>query len=130
MQSAQLSHAIFDVDQGAPSWHCRIVHQAAAAATTEPPMTVLQDLSKPSHEQLMKLIQDQAAMIEALKASKQQRVSFKISPNKGCVMILGVGRMQPTLYASQWLRILDHADQLRSFIEANRSALSWKENGQ
>ena len=46
---------------------------------------------------------------------------------KGGVKISGLGQRFPTtLYPQSWLAILDHADELRKFIEDNRKRLSWE----
>lgn len=79
---------------------------------------ILPDLSQLSREELI-------AQIAALKA-QSSRVTFKVS-EKGCVSLYGLNTRGIHLYASQWLRILDHATAIRAFIETNRKALAWKE---
>ena len=60
-----------------------------------------------------------SAMIEP------QPLRLKVSP-KGGVSIYGMGRFPITLYADQWLRVLDFGDEIRAFIDANRDQLTWK----
>ena len=60
-----------------------------------------------------------SAMIEP------QPLRLKVSP-KGGVSIYGMGRFPITLYADQWLRVLDFGDEIRAFIDVNRDQLSQK----
>lgn len=64
----------------------------------------------------------------ALKGRGQRAVHFKVS-EKGGVSVYGLGRFPVTLYQEQWLRLLDLADDIRSFIRENASALKVKERG-
>ena len=84
------------------------------------PARILPDLS-----QLQEQIAALKAELEAAKAAKTSRVTFKVS-EKGCVSMYGLNMRGIHLYASQWLRILDHAEQIKAFIEANRAKLAWK----
>jgi hypothetical protein len=65
---------------------------------------------------------------ESLKsaAKKPGQFSMKVS-EKGGVSIYGLGRFPVTLYQEQWAKLLDHADEIRSFIKANESSLKKKE---
>ena|ERR1700757_4323774 len=75
------------------------------------------------------------AEIEALKAQnaalEQEKntggtFSMKVSENKRCLSIYGMGRRPVTLYASQWQKILAHAADIEQFIEVNHDRLAWK----
>jgi ABC-type uncharacterized transport system YnjBCD substrate-binding protein len=48
-------------------------------------------------------------------------------PKKGAVSVYGLGRFPVTLYFEQWSKLLAHADELRTFLEANKSKLKLKE---
>jgi hypothetical protein len=63
---------------------------------------------------------------EALKNRSSKAVSMKVS-EKGGVSVYGLGRFPVTLYKEQWIRLLDMADDIRSFIEENESKLKAKE---
>jgi hypothetical protein len=65
---------------------------------------------------------------EALKktSTKPVGISYKVS-EKGGVSVYGMGRFPVTLYVEQWETLLGRADELRDFIEANRSKLKKKE---
>jgi hypothetical protein len=51
---------------------------------------------------------------------------MKVS-EKGGVSIYGLGRFPMTLYQEQWLKLLDMADDIRSFIQENEGQLKRKE---
>jgi hypothetical protein len=58
--------------------------------------------------------------------AKSGTLSFKLS-EKGALSVYGLGRFPVTLYFEQWNKLLAHADQLRTFLEANQSKLKLKE---
>ena len=63
----------------------------------------------------------------ALKKGASSGIRMKVS-EKGAVSIYGMGRFPVTLYKEQWLRLLDMADEIRSFIAANDTALKSKQD--
>jgi hypothetical protein len=78
-------------------------------------------MTEPSYEEL------KAKLAEL--ETKQQRtgvMSFKVS-DKGGVSVYGLGRFPVTLYYEQWIRLLDKSQELREFVEANKSKLKLKE---
>jgi hypothetical protein len=58
--------------------------------------------------------------------AKGSALSFKVS-EKGAVSVYGLGRFPVTLYFEQWNKLLAHIDDLRAFMEANKSKLTLKE---
>ena len=46
--------------------------------------------------------------------------------SSGVVVVYGMGRFPITLYKEQWLKLMDMSDAIRSFIEANDTALKSK----
>lgn len=62
---------------------------------------------------------------EALKKGAARAVSLKVS-EKGGVSVYGLGRFPITLYQEQWLKLLDMAEEIRSFITAHKSELKAK----
>ncbi len=62
---------------------------------------------------------------ERLKNRTSRGVSLKVS-EKGGVSVYGLGRFPVTLYKEQWTRLLDMADDIRSFIKENDSKLKAK----
>jgi hypothetical protein len=78
-------------------------------------------MTEPTYEELK-------AELAALEA-KQQRtgsISYKVS-DKGGVSVYGLGRFPVTLYYEQWLKLLDRAQDLRDFLEENKSKLKLKD---
>src|ERR1700710_171014 len=63
---------------------------------------------------------------EALKQKRNSAVSIKVS-EKGAVSVYGLGRFPVTLYQEQWQKLLALADEIRVFIDENRSKLKVKE---
>lgn len=80
-------------------------------------------------------LREDAALIAKLQAqvgelqsqiATQSALRMKVS-EKGALSLYGVNTRFPvTLYWVQWLRVLDYADQIRAFIEANKKSLATK----
>ena len=62
---------------------------------------------------------------EQLKSRPSRAVSLKVS-EKGGVSVYGLGRFPVTLYKEQWTRLLDMAEDIRTFIKENDSKLKAK----
>jgi len=60
-----------------------------------------------------------------LKARQGRAVSLKVS-EKGGLSVYGLGRFPVTLYKEQWTKLLDMADDIRSFLKENDSVLKSK----
>jgi len=82
-----------------------------------------------SNEQGDKGLQDEVARLraenEALKARSRRGVTLKVS-EKGGVSVYGLGRFPVTLYKEQWTKLLDLADDIRTFIRENDAQLKTK----
>ena len=68
------------------------------------------------------------AELEAELARYKSKLTIKMG-NKQNVVVGGsaLGQRFPmTLYAASWLTLLDHADDIRAFIEDHKDELSWK----
>jgi len=63
---------------------------------------------------------------EALRAKTTRATSIRVS-EKGGVSVYGLGRFPVTLYKEQWLKLLDLADEIRTFIGANAAKLKTKD---
>lgn len=61
-----------------------------------------------------------------LKKANNGKLSLKVS-EKGALSIYGMGKWPITLYLSQWERVMANLDQIKAFVEANRSSFSVKE---
>lgn len=80
-------------------------------------------MADPTREELLARI----AELEKQAGTKQVRkLEFRVS-EKGGVSVYGLGRFPVTLYREQWQRLLDVAEELRAFIEENKSRLKVKE---
>ena len=80
-------------------------------------------------EQMKAELERLRAENDALKRTSSKGLSLRIS-EKGGVSVYGLGRFPVTLYKEQWLRLLDMADDIRTFIKANESRLKSKEQAQ
>lgn len=78
------------------------------------------DLSKLSPAELLAFAQKLQAQ-----ASQPKRLTMKVS-TKGALSIYGLGRFPVTLYTGQWERLLDAADDVRTFLKANAASLKTK----
>jgi hypothetical protein len=79
-------------------------------------------MPEPTYEEL------KARLAELEKQGSGRRpgaLEFRVS-EKGGVSVYGLGRFPVTLYYEQWIRLLDQADQLRAFLEENKSKLKLK----
>ncbi len=78
-------------------------------------------MSEPSYDELKAKI----AELEKAQGRKRGNLDYKVS-EKGGVSVYGLGRFPVTLYYEQWIRLLDQADQIREFMEENKSRLKMK----
>ncbi len=62
---------------------------------------------------------------ERLKNRQTRGVSLKVS-EKGGVSVYGLGRFPVTLYKEQWTRLLEMADDIKTFIRENDAKLKTK----
>lgn len=77
----------------------------------------------PVEEQIKALMAENERLKRAAKSGKN---GLKVS-EKGAVSLYGMGRFPITLYAESWIKVLDKAQEIREFIEANKSSLKFKE---
>lgn len=78
-------------------------------------------MSEPSYDELKARV----AELEKSQGRKRGSLDFRVS-EKGGVSVYGLGRFPVTLYYEQWTRLLEHADQIRSFMEENKGSLKMK----
>ena len=84
---------------------------------------ILQDMTQ---AQAIARIAELEAANAKLRAGRQSKLTLKVS-KAGAVSVYGMGKWPVTLYSQQWTRLLDSAEDIRSFIEANADLLSVKE---
>ena len=81
-------------------------------------------MSEPSYEELKAKLAVLEKEVEVKKRSGD--LSFKIG-EKGGLSVYGLGRFPVTLYYEQWLRLLGASDDIKNFLEENKSKLKLKE---
>jgi len=79
-------------------------------------------MSEPTKEDLMARIAD---LEKKLGSKPSGKLEFKVG-DKGGVSVYGLGRFPVTLYYEQWNKLLDAAEDLRAFLEANKSGRKLK----
>ncbi len=75
--------------------------------------------AEPTYEEL------KARVAELEKQKRCGSLQFKVS-EKGGVSVYGLGRFPVTLYYEQWVRLLDAVQELRNFLETNKTKLKLK----
>jgi ribosome-interacting GTPase 1 len=81
-------------------------------------------MTEPSYEELKSRLAELEKQVETKKRSGA--MEFRVS-EKGGVSVYGLGRFPVTLYYEQWKRLLDAAEELKTFIEENKSKLKLKQ---
>ena len=90
-----------------------------------------------SEEQVQADIERQLqAEIERLRAENETlkkpttrgQLSLRVS-EKGGLSVYGLGRFPVTLYYEQWNRLLGAANEIKAFMEENKSRLKLKDQG-
>jgi hypothetical protein len=79
-------------------------------------------MPEPSKEELLARI---AELEKQAGTRPKGALEFRVG-EKGGVSVYGLGRFPVTLYYEQWIRLLDTADNLRAFLEENKSRLKLK----
>ena len=80
-------------------------------------------MSEPSYEELKARLAELEKQVETKKRAGS--MEFRVS-EKGGVSVYGLGRFPVTLYYEQWIRLLEAAENLREFLEENKSKLKLK----
>jgi hypothetical protein len=80
-------------------------------------------MSEPSYDELKAKL---AELEKQVQGRPRGTLDYKVS-EKGGVSVYGLGRFPVTLYYEQWTRLLDQADQIRAFMEDNKSRLKMKD---
>lgn len=79
-------------------------------------------MSEPSYDELKAKL---AELEKQVQGRSRGTLQYKVS-EKGGVSVYGLGRFPVTLYYEQWVRLLDQAEQIREFLEENKSSLKLK----
>ena len=79
-------------------------------------------MPEPTREELLARI---AELEKQSGARPRGSLEFRVG-EKGGVSVYGLGRFPVTLYYEQWIRLLDRSQDLRAFLEENKSRLKLK----
>jgi hypothetical protein len=77
-------------------------------------------------QKLARLEAENKALRDQVEQRKGGQLRLKVS-EKGALSVYGLGRFPVTLYKEQWLRLLDFADEIRSFLKENDRQLKGKQ---
>jgi hypothetical protein len=81
-----------------------------------------------AEERLARLEFENKRLREQVEQRRTGELPLKVS-EKGGLSVYGLGRFPVTLYKEQWVRLLDHADEIRSFLKENDQLLKAKQQG-
>jgi ribosome-interacting GTPase 1 len=81
-------------------------------------------MAEPTYEELKARLSQLEKQVETKKRSGEMQ--FKVG-EKGGVSVYGLGRFPVTLYYEQWQRLLGAAEDIKAFLEENKSKLKLKE---
>ena len=79
-----------------------------------------------AEEKLARLEAENLALREQMEQRKPGQLRLKIS-EKGGLSVYGLGRFPVTLYKEQWIRLLEHVDELKKFLQDNDHQLKAKQ---
>ena len=79
-----------------------------------------------NEEEMKQELERLRAENQALKKTSSKGISLKVS-EKGGLSVYGLGRFPVTLYKEQWNKLLDMAEDIRSFLKANDARLKSKD---
>jgi hypothetical protein len=79
-------------------------------------------------EKLARLEAENKALREQVEQRRPGQLRFKVS-EKGGLSIYGLGRFPVTLYKEQWIRLLEHAEEIKLFLKENEALFKTKQQG-
>ena len=77
-------------------------------------------------QKLARLEAENKTLREQVEQRRPGQLRLKVS-EKGGVSVYGLGRFPVTLYKEQWIRLLDQADEIKSFLKENDQLLKAKQ---
>lgn len=77
-------------------------------------------------EQKMARLEAENTALKEQVDRKSGQLRLKVS-EKGGLSIYGLGRFPVTLYKEQWVRLLDHFDEIKAFLKDNDQQLKAKQ---
>jgi hypothetical protein len=79
-----------------------------------------------AEQKLARLEAENKALREQVEQRSPGQLRLKVS-EKGGVSVYGLGRFPVTLYKEQWIRLLEHTDEIKSFLKENDQLLKAKQ---
>jgi hypothetical protein len=79
-----------------------------------------------AEQKLARLEEENKRLRDQMEQRKPGQLRLKVS-EKGGVSVYGLGRFPVTLYKEQWAKLLDYADELKTFLKDNDHLLKAKE---
>jgi ABC-type Fe3+-hydroxamate transport system substrate-binding protein len=79
-----------------------------------------------AEQKLARLEAENKALREQVEQRRPGQLRLKVS-EKGGVSVYGLGRFPVTLYKEQWIRLLEHMDEIKSFLKDNDQLLKAKQ---
>ena len=79
-----------------------------------------------AEQKLARLEAENKALKDQIEQRKPGQLRLKIS-EKGGLSVYGLGRFPVTLYKEQWKRLLEHAEEIKSFLEEHEQQLKTKQ---
>lgn len=79
-----------------------------------------------AEQRLARLEAENKALREQVEQRRSGQFRLKVS-EKGGLSLYGLGRFPVTLYKEQWFRLLDHAEEIKSFLKENDHLLKAKQ---
>jgi hypothetical protein len=79
-----------------------------------------------AEEKLARLEAENKTLKEQMEERKPGQLRLKVS-EKGGLSVYGLGRFPVTLYKEQWIRLLEQAEEIKSFLKQNDQQLKAKE---
>jgi len=79
-----------------------------------------------AEQKLARLEAENKALKDQIEQRKPGQLRLKIS-EKGGLSVYGLGRFPVTLYKEQWKRLLEHAEEIKSFLEQHEQQLKTKQ---
>jgi hypothetical protein len=79
-----------------------------------------------AEQKLARLEAENKALREQVEQRKPGQLRLKVG-EKGGLSVYGLGRFPVTLYKEQWIRLLDHAEEIKAFLRENDPLLKVKQ---
>ena len=79
-----------------------------------------------AEQKMARLEAENNRLREQMEQRKPGQLRLKVS-EKGGVSVYGLGRFPVTLYKEQWSKLLDYADEIKTFLKDNDRLLKAKE---